>query len=170
MKRPRKHRWPLIVLGIVLIGLGFLREFVFLNVNYILSYKYGWEEEKPRTPAILEFLYDYSYYTLYQSKWVLTVLFAAIFVAMTLLAIWMAFRKRKFLWWTLIFFGALLLVAGISFAIGFALKDVELVYYEKGYRLSRRILGFIQSPLSVLVLLPAFRLAQLRPKAPPPEG
>lgn len=140
-----------------------MRESLFLNLNYILVNKYGWSDDDPRTPDILMFLHEYSYTTLYYSKWFLTGAFAVLFSSITLIAIWLVYREKKYLKWTLIFFGILLFLAILSFGLGWSLQGFGTSFYAKGYRLSQNIMRFLQSPLPLLLLLPAFRLAKQRP-------
>ena len=64
----------------LLVGMGLLRETFFVNLNYILHYKYfepgaGYEGVLP----VFAPLEGFSYRTLYISKWFITLFFAFLF-------------------------------------------------------------------------------------------
>jgi hypothetical protein len=143
----------LILLAGLFLSLGFLRDFVFLNVNEQSRIAYYHSPDSFLSPS-MAFLTAWSYPQLYYLKWVLTFFFAGLFMVLTLAFVRLLFPARKYLRWTILAYGILLLLAGLFFIGGYLAGQSE-----NGYRIARFLLGMAQSPIVLMVLLPAFRLA-----------
>lgn len=144
----------LVGLFIVMFLLGLFREFTFLNLNFQLQYLY-YDTPYYRVHAFFHFLNDFEYLTLYNSKWVLTILFTLCFMALSLLIIKSAFGQKRLLRITLISYGVVFLLAGGAYGLGLLLGS-----RETGYIVARFLMGLLQSPIPAMVLLLAFKLQQ----------
>ena len=61
----------------------------------------------------------------------------------------------KFIRWTIFSYIAVVAVSGISYGMGILFHDGE-----NGYIFSRFFMGLIQSPFLLILLIPAFKLAE----------
>jgi hypothetical protein len=141
-----------ILFGVVLIiATGFYREFFFVNINEQMRYLWYGNEESMMSDA-LSLLDSLDYWTLYYLKWAMTVVFSGIFLIES--ALFTKLILGKTLWKELIFmYTILLIVSGLVLA-GYALFDE----HETGYLISRYFMGIAQSPIPLMILLPAIGL------------
>jgi hypothetical protein len=132
---------------VVLLITGFIREDVFVNINYLMYFR-----SNPSEPVVYPFHYIYktfllpqSYYFLYTLKWILT-------FAFTLLYWWLSYRiialltgkqyKRELgIAYLFLFSFSLVLML-----IGYLIND-----YSATYKLSRQFMGIAQSPLPLMI-------------------
>jgi hypothetical protein len=135
----------------VIIATGFYREFFFVNINEQMRYLWYGNEESMMSDA-LSLLDSIDYWTLYYLKWAMTVVFSGIFLIES--ALFTKLILGKTLWKELIFmYTILLIVSGLVLA-GYALFDE----HETGYLISRYFMGIAQSPIPLMILLPAIGL------------
>jgi hypothetical protein len=135
----------------VIIATGFYREFFFVNINEQMRYLWYGNEESMMSDA-LSLLDSLDYWTLYYLKWAMTVVFSGIFLIES--ALFTKLILGKTLWKELIFmYTILLIVSGLVLA-GYALFDE----HETGYLISRYFMGIAQSPIPLMILLPAIGL------------
>ncbi len=146
----RKIIIGLSILAVVM--LGFLRDFIFVNINYQLQHLY-YQTEHTYAHSFFAFLSDYSYQQLYYGKFALTALFTLLYLVLTSLSIQLIYRKRQWLKWILYLFGAMVTVAAIFYGLGYAFGNPT-----RGYKLARVFMGIVQSPIPLMVLIPAFSL------------
>ena len=154
-----------VITGLLLIQLGALREFVFVNVNYQLQYLY-YEMDVSYAHSSFDFLNDYTYAQLYRSKWILTIAFSGLFIGLNTAFLWMIYPHRQTIKWTLLCFAFLIVAAGLIFGIGWALDamfaDGTEVNGESildhAYAITRKIMGIVQSPIVAMVLAIGLRL------------
>jgi hypothetical protein len=106
-------------------------------------------------PAALRFLEEMEYESIIKIKWVLTILFTLLFLALTLIAVKMVFPEKKFLRYTVISYLVILCVAAILMMTGIVFPAAS----AKCYEFSRYLMGFAQSPLVLMILIPAFKLS-----------
>jgi len=139
-------------LVVLFVALGFFRQFTFVNINYHLVYLFH-NEEVSHMSSFFDFLLPLSYYQLYSLKWVLTLLFSTAFGILTCAVIWIWFRERKLVIYTIYAFTTLLGIAALLFGGGYLLGDPH-----QGYALARIFMGYAQSPVVAMVLIPAFKL------------
>ena len=149
-----KNRILISVFVLLLIALSFLRESVFVNINAHIWYLF-YENDKTHLISFLSFLYPLSYKELYWFKWGLTVFFSMIFLFFSCIIIFLVFKEKKFIRWTIFSYIAVLLVAGIAYFSGSILNSIE-----QGYLISRFFMGLVQSPFLLIFLIPAFKLAE----------
>jgi hypothetical protein len=149
---------PLLFVAALFLGSGFFRDFVFLNVNEQLRVAYYHPPETFLSPS-MAFLKTFSYTSLYYLKWVLTFAFAGLFMALTLLVVKILFADKTHFRWTLLTYGLLVILAGLFFLGGYLFGRSE-----NGYLIARFLLGIAQSPIVLMVLVPAFKLSAWQSK------
>ena len=137
---------------LIIFLLGYFREFTFLNVNYQLWY-FRHPEEGYFVHSFYHFLHQFSSPTLYKVKWILTIFFAFLFCGVTYIAIYSIFKQHKKALFALYSLIALFLVSGTCWIIGYITGN-----HEQGYKLSRVFMGLAQSPIVLMILIPAFHL------------
>lgn len=140
------------ILAILIIGLGFLRLFLFENINIHLQFLY-YNMERSYMAESLNFLRSFTYDELYWIKWALTILFSLTYLLFTCLVIKLLFRGRKYVLWTIYIFAAIIFISFVLFASGSLINQDAI-----GYRLARICMGVVQSPLPLMILIPAFTL------------
>jgi len=149
---PKFALTALLVVGFIITG--YLRDFVMINVNYTLDYL-KFDQREAYSHSFFHFLLKYSFKQVYYGKYVLTLLFTVINFGLAWLLLKAAFNdlklNRVLLWiYLVVFAGALLLFAG-----GYVLNAVD-----KGYYLSRVLMGFLQSPVPCAMLIFGYPLYQ----------
>ncbi|MCD6066096.1 MAG: hypothetical protein K0S33_922 [Bacteroidetes bacterium] len=142
----------LLILG-ALIGLGFLREFIFVNTNSIL-YSKLYNEDYPLHP-FFGFFRTKTYTFIYISKWFLTAAFIAAYYILQLLAVKWLLKNSPAKNWLLFFYVFLVILSVITFGIGWLAGSIN-----KGYTFSRVFLGILQSPLPLMFLMPVHYFAK----------
>ena len=139
-------------LAILIIALGFLREFLFININYHLQFLYYHMKRSYMTKS-LNFLRSYTYDELYEIKWILTILFTLVYLFFTCLVIKLLFHVKKCVLRTIYIFAAIVFISFIFYTSGHLVNQDAI-----GYRLARICMGVVQSPLPLIILIPAFKL------------
>jgi hypothetical protein len=165
----RKRADVLFVLAVIvcLVSLGFIREHVFVNLNY-QSAKVVYHDDFGYTlPASMTWLEGMSYAQLYWLKFPLTLLFAILYFAVSWVTVKRFFRGRRFIRWTVLVYALMFLVSLLLFLAGYFIGK-----YEAFYSVSRYIMGIQQSPLLLMLLALAFNMAPLAEsqKETGPEG
>jgi len=151
------------ILAILIIALGFLRLFLFENINYHLQFLY-YHMERSYMAESLNFLRSFTYDELYEIKWALTILFSLTYLLFTCLVIKLLFRGRKYVLWTIYIFSAIIFISFAFYALGLLINyDLQFTDQSRiGYRLARICMGVVQSPLPLMILIPAFMLSEKR--------
>ena len=137
----------------LLLVLGFGRDFVFVNLNYQASKVYYHQQYEYKIPTLLSFIETWSYTKLYYAKWGLTILFTVVYALITYLFINAIFNSKLFNKLTIFIYLVIIGCAFIAFLLGYFLGDSL-----KGYTISRQLMGIVQSPLVLMFLLPALYL------------
>jgi hypothetical protein len=145
-----------ILLAAIFLACGFLRDYVFLNVNEQTRVAYYHSTDSSLSPS-LHFLTRFSYMQLYYAKWMFTFFFSFLFMVLTLAFVKLFFREKKFLRWTVFAYGGLILLAGLFFLGGYLADNSE-----KGYLIARFLMGMAQGPVVLMVLIPSFKLMALQ--------
>lgn len=145
-----KRKLSIILFVILSFVLGFLREFIFESINFVLDGKTVIEQN-----VFLEYVSGQSITTLNTLKFGLIPVFAGFNLLISLTVIQLFFESKKYNKLVIAtFFGVFLLSLSlyiIGKAIGFG---------EEGYKVSRSIIEFIQSPLGCYFLIPALLLKE----------
>lgn len=142
----------IIILGISLFFVGYLREFVFESINSRLG-SLSTQKISFELTSFLSVLNSWSYNNLYIFKYFLTFLFAAIFMGLSLVLVKIIFDKKEYLKITVLFFTAIFGLSFILFGIGYITG-----FIKEGYTVSRCIIEFIESPLAPFFLISAMHL------------
>lgn len=156
IKQPSKKKmWmQILFIAIAAIALGFLRDSIFKTINSLLR---AWDLDQDYfLPPLLNFLENFQYDTLVNLKWILTLLFSLLYLLLSLITIKMLFGNRNFFKITIWSYVAILLVSGILITIGYVFKGTT----EKTYEFARYLMGLAQSPLILMILIPAFKLSE----------
>lgn len=154
-----------IAIVIVIVTLGFLREFIFVNLNYQLGKLYYLEyyhsnEYNYQLPASLPIFGSMSYIQLYWTKWFLSGLFALLYFGISYFALRRIFPAAR--WVAKITIGlyvAVFAVAVLCYLYGFLPGKSA-----QGYSLALDFMHMLQSPIPLMILIPAFKLAQMSGK------
>jgi hypothetical protein len=134
----------LLVLGYA--GLGFFREFVFLNINEQMRVAYYNSPDSHLSPA-LSFLENFGYNTLYYLKWPLTLVFAALFCTLAVFVIRIGFATRQYTRLVILAFAGVFMLGALLFMAGWLFNSNATVY-----DLSRFLAGLVESPVLLLML------------------
>jgi hypothetical protein len=132
---------------IVIIALGFLRDFIFVNINYIIDRLY-YNLEVYYYHSFYDFLEPLDVSGLMTLKWILTLLFTLINLGLSVVILKLLIVKPQ-MPLKLLYLGylVLFLVAGVFFLIG---KFSGLT--DLGYTLARRFMGVLQSPVPLMIV------------------
>jgi hypothetical protein len=142
-----KRKLIIILFIISLITLGFIREFIFVNIN-ILIYNNKFNEHYP-FHLLFKSISTFNYKELYTSKWFLTAIFIILFYLIQRKISYFIFEENIFKKWFFYLYLILIVLATITFFAGWLFNDVR-----QGYTFSRLFLGFLQSPLPIVFLTP----------------
>lgn len=144
----------IVLFGIVLllIFVGFLREFMFVNINSELADVYYKRFEKV-PPSFLYIFNDWNYANLYYFKFLLTAIFTVIYCSITLLGIKFAFNNKKYLKLTILIFAGIMCISFLVYLTGYL-----GINPRRAYLFSRWMMGFAESPLILMILVPVFML------------
>jgi len=149
-----------IILFFLIFGItGYLRERFFEHLNIILAGLYRNTDEYAligiKMPTVMRPFSQMSYAALYYSKYLFTLIWSIIFFIISYFALKkLASNKNilKFLTWSYLL---LLILAGISMAIGYLINST---LKNDEYTFSRALLGIAQSPIICLILLASQKL------------
>jgi hypothetical protein len=135
-------------LVIFIISLGFIRDYFFMNINWILMTITNGR----RNQALDEFhfLLNWTPDEINNLKWVLTFLFSGLFMITTYFIIRLSFQKKLFNQITIISYLAILV-----FAFGLYFLSFLLGMTDDLYGVIRTVMGIAQSfmPLMILYIL-----------------
>lgn len=135
---------------ILLIALGFFREYVFEGINayrYQLYYQY----ENPTISSGLQFFTKFGYVELYYLKFGLTAIVAMLFYGVTAYVLTILFPKAKAYRTTFIVFLLVFAASFIIYVLGLVTGKVTFFYL-----MARKLSEVVQSPLALMILLPIF--------------
>jgi hypothetical protein len=175
MTLPKKNKIILFAIAIAMIGLGFFQEQAKVNVNFILekgaqlpgffeqttSTKIQWlSAEKSKSNfdyyyshSTIETLYSLNASQLSKLKWIITFASIGVFTFLNLTALYfLQFQKNEIKIFILVE-GICLAFAIAAFMLGKIIHKDELVYPAV-----RGIMGIVQSPVLVLIFIPAKKL------------
>ncbi len=153
MQQTRKYLiWIAIVFALVF--LSFYRDYFFRCINAMLM---AWDYDMDYAmPAHLSFLEQFEYNTVFNLKWLFTILFAYLFYVISYFAINHQFSNKNYNRITLYVFAGLTILSALFIGIGFVASALS----ERMYEFARFLMGLAQSPLVLMVLIPAFMLVE----------
>lgn len=148
-------RWILaLAMLITLILLGGFREIIFVNINEQIEFNAG-RIESYRVLESFSFLKDMSFEGLQNLKWALTIGFTVAFLALSLLSFKYIMKDPGGMKWLLIGYTSAFVISGIIYVLGKLIGEPQL-----GYTLSRVVMGALQSPFPLMLMIPARMLAR----------
>ncbi|MEO6902809.1 MAG: hypothetical protein ABI315_06630 [Bacteroidia bacterium] len=159
MNRSIKKYSYIVLLILLITFFGYYRDYIFVSINAHLK-ALTYDVDSPPLPAILSFMKDCEYNTIIKIKWVLTFLFMLIYLGISLLALKLIFNNRNYYYIAIGLYMSITLVAGVFMVMGFLIKSTAPTMYE----FSRYIMGLAQSPLILMILIPAFKLSKQETK------
>lgn len=134
---------------------GYFREFFFVQLNVILYQKYyNQTNEAISLAAFMKYFNQFSYSTLYYSKYFFTIVSTLIFYGLNYMALsYLNYKKNiKFLNFCYLL---LLTLASASMLYGYLINNR---LQDDEYTLSRWLLGIAQSPIVFIILVAANEL------------
>jgi hypothetical protein len=134
--------------------LGFIREFLFVNVNsqlYSLYYHYN----DYKFPGSLVFLQNLDYTSLYYLKYPLTILYFLIYFFTSFYAVKSICIDKKKSFWVIYIYVILLVLSGVSMTYNYFINN-QLAGDE--YTFSRWLMGIAQSPLVAFFIIASSKL------------
>ncbi|MDQ3108673.1 MAG: hypothetical protein M3R17_02165 [Bacteroidota bacterium] len=150
MKKNARAKIIIVLLVGVYIATGFLREFIFLNINEQSRITYYNDTDSHVAPS-MQWLSGLSYSTLYYAKWPLTLLFTAYFafIAAAIVKNW--FRDKNLVKITWMAYG-ITFAAGLIFYLAGSLTGAR----ESTYAIARFLAGLTETPALLVMLLASF--------------
>ncbi len=146
----------LIPAAFILLFLGYFRDYIFININFLSGVKYYPNIVTDyKLPQQLFFLNAFTYEQLYYGKFLVTMLFSASFLVVSIIVIKKLFSSLTYVKWTVYTYISLIVLSGVFYTYGMLFND-----FNNGYKLSRVFMGFLQSPFVLMVLVPAFKIAE----------
>jgi hypothetical protein len=141
-----------------LLTIGYYRDFVFKTINGLIK---AWDFDVDYViPPSLKFLENYPYDTLLTIKWLLTLLFSIVYLIITLIAIRMLFNSSKYSRIAIGTYIGIILFSGIFILLGYLFHSTS----EKMYEFARYFMGLAQSPVILMILIPAFKISEIHPE------
>jgi hypothetical protein len=136
-----------VLLAAAFIGIGYLRDFLFVNINFALKRLRTGKEFEGH--SFLEFLKDFDPGTLFASKFLLTGVFTVLNFLPGALLIHSLFARKRYLYWFAGLYATILLLSLIFYGGGHLIGEAK-----HGYSLARLFMGFLQSPVPTMIFLP----------------
>lgn len=153
MKNSVKKYLLLLLILCIILFLGYYRDFVFVTINAILQAKDYEAQYTP--PASLQFLDQFPYGTLMNLKWLLTLLFSIVYLLVALVTLRVLFNKKRYNRITIGVYAVVMLISGMFMLTGYLFQGSSAKMYE----FSRYLMGMAQSPVILMILIPAFKLS-----------
>ena len=142
----------LLLIVVFLILLGFFRDYFLSQYNNYL-YQLYYKDAEYKIDSEFNFLKGFNYMQLYYAKFFIIAFFCLVFYFVTLITLKLLFAEKKIIPITTFFYGCILLISLIFYLYGKMASDAE-----KFYELSRTFLALLQSPLLLMILIPAIKL------------
>lgn len=142
------------IIALLAIIMGYLRDSIFKSINTLLK---AWDYDQDYyMPSFLSFLENYEYNTIVNFKWALTLVFSLIFMSIALMVVKLLFSKKKYLWITVFLYGGITVLSGFLIVLGLIFDGTS----EKMYEFARYLMGMAQSPIILMILIPAFKISE----------
>ena len=139
-----------IMLVFLLFILGFLRDYLFVNINGQLYYLF-YQKPNPYLSNYLTILNQFSYKQLFYFKFWLTGVFFLIYLLGSLLVIKTLFKRKNKVLLTMNIYLLVFITSFVIYGIG-----ILFGFGNQAYTISRFMIGWVQSPLALFVIIPAF--------------
>jgi hypothetical protein len=138
----------LILLVTLIVISGFFREFVMININWII--KHLTQGNPNFAQPIFNPLLNWDVSNLILLKWLLTMFFTVYFFSLTYVIIKQKFQNKIYTNYVIMFYLALIIGAAIIYGLGFVTNSSQNVYTS-----TRNLIGIAQSfiPLMIVYLI-----------------
>lgn len=144
-----------VIIFLLIFGfLGYSREFFFVNLNNIMYEKFYGHTDLP-VPGVMGIFTNFSYKTLYYSKYLYTLLWIFLFFSLNYIAIRTLSGEKKLARFLVYSYLLLLFLAAVSMVYGYFVNNR---LQDDEYTISRWLLGIAQSPIICLILLASEKL------------
>lgn len=148
----------LILIGCIIVGLGYYRDFVFKNLNALIqSQEFTFDFSMPYS---LSFFENVEASTLIKIKWLLTFICAILYLTLSILSIQLLFKNKTYLWIVIWTYLILAFISAVFMLTGFFFPGIS----GNMYLFSRYLMGIAQSPLVLMILIPAFKISEKESK------
>lgn len=153
MQQKRKYIvWLAIIIALVF--LSFYRDYFFRCINAMLL-AWDYDMDYPM-PTHLSFFEQLEYSTVMNLKWFFTLFFAFLFYLISHLAINYQFSNKNYNRITFYLCAGLTVLSALFIGIGFLTSALS----ERMYEFAHFLMGLAQSPMVLMVLIPAFMLLE----------
>ncbi len=132
----------IILLIILILALGFVRENFFKNINAQINHLNNPNGEF-QLSNWLTFMSNYSAGSLLKIKWLATLLFAGLFLMITILASKILFNSKAYRYFPIIIYAGVTVLSVLAIGTGKIFPSI----YPSTYYFSRWLMGAAQSPL-----------------------
>lgn len=133
-----------------LLSIGFIKEFVFVNMNYRISSVYH-NSNSYELPFPIDFLNSCDYSTLYYLKFFFTFLWIISYFILSLICVKIFFNKKQYIKLVFISYLIIILASLILFTTLLITTD-----YNTAYQPTRKIIELVESPIVIMTLFPLF--------------
>jgi hypothetical protein len=149
-----KYKEMLLVLTMIVVFVitGFIRDAVFTNINAQL-FKLYFKNYEFTLPPYLSAFDSWPYMKLYYFKYVLTAASIFIYFLLSVAAIRVFSGSMSTVKWVYYAYGIVLLLCLLTYFGGVLLHN-----FPKGYLFTRNLVGLLQSPFIVMMIIPALKL------------
>lgn len=156
MNRMNNKKGFYIIISIfVFFLLGYFRDYLFVNINDALYYiSHNSFPVQHSVDNKLTILLELSYSQLYYTKWMLTIIFSAAFLILSMGTLKFFFAKEKYFQPLLFIYIFLIIISSALTLLGILLKDNTWTY-----KISRFLMGISQSPLPLMIIIFALKLS-----------
>ncbi|MFL5763715.1 MAG: XrtX-associated membrane protein [Bacteroidia bacterium] len=142
-----------LLLSLIILS-GYFRDYIFKSINALLR---AWDNDQDYfLPAPLSFLENYDYDTLVNLKWLLTLLFSLFYFLLSVWALRLLFGDHRYRKLCLLTYAGIITISGIFIASGYMFTGIS----EKMYEFARYLMGMAQSPVLLMILIPALKLSE----------
>jgi len=145
----------LVILGVMIIGLGYLHNMLFVNINKQLHHLYYLTKDSYIDAHMKDLIEGHSYNNLMWAKWIFTALFTISYLLLSCLILKLLFGDNGIIKSAIFLYSALILISAILYFGGALIGEPW-----GGYRLARFCMGILESPVPLMILIPAFGLSK----------
>jgi hypothetical protein len=123
-------------------------------VNALLR---AWDNDQDYyLPSPLSFLENYEYDTLVNIKWLLTLIFSLIYFVIGIFSLRLVFGDNRYLGLLITAYLSVIVLSVMFIGTGMLFSGVS----AKMYQFARYLMGMAQSPIILMILIPALKLSE----------
>ncbi len=149
---PKLPYLKLLSIVVFIVLFGFFRDYFLSQYNNYL-YQLYYKDAAYKIDSEFNFLKGFNYMQLYYAKFFIIAFFCLVYYLIALYTLKLLFKEKKTFPITSLFYSCILLISLIFYLYGKMATDSE-----KFYELSRTFLALLQSPLLLMILIPAIKL------------